>query len=361
MTDTPAAPGAPGEDRPFLSIVMRTQGRRLHCLTEALTCLAGQTCTDFEVLVVGHRLGASERADVERVIEENPAWLRDRTRLVAVDRGKRAAPLNEGFAAAHGRYIAILDDDDIPFGHWVQTFAEMADEAPGQVLRTVAVQQDIVGCTVLGRPSVRAVGPVEDRYPAVFDFVDHLRQNFTPNTAIAFPREPFHDLGIRFDEELTTTEDWDFIMRTVAVAGVASRPVITCLYRWWVEGASSRTDHDREEWDRNMETIVQKLDGAPLLFPPGSVRRIRGLLTELDELRYGSLSGARADALVRVLSILESRSWRAAAPLRAVGRLLGRRPVRPSDYVHWPLSALLEVIAELEASRSWRWTALLRR
>ncbi len=351
MTDT----------RPFLSIVMRTQGRRLTCLAEALTCLAGQTCTDFEVLVMGHRLTATERADVERVIGETPDWLRERVRFLAVDRGKRAAPLNEGFAAARGDYVAILDDDDLPFGHWVQTFAELAEEAPGRVLRTIAVQQDVVACTVLGEQGVRAVGPVEDRYPPEFDFVEHLRQNFTPNTAIAFPRGPFHEGGVRFDEELTTTEDWDFIMRTVAVAGVASRPEITCLYRWWVEGASSRTDHDREEWDRNMETIVAKLDEAPLTFPPGAVRRIRALFTERDELRYGALSGARADALVRVLSILESRSWRAAAPLRAVGRLLGHRPVRPSDYVHWPLSSLLEVIDELEASRSWRWTAFLRR
>lgn len=346
---------------PFLSIVMRTQGRRLNCLTEALTCLAAQTSTDFEVLVVGHRLGAEELRGVEQVIEDAPAWLRERTRLLRVERGKRAAPLNEGFAAARGQYIAILDDDDIPFGHWVETFAELAEENPGRVLRTIAVQQDVVECTVLGAPAVRAVGPVEDRYPAVFDFVDHLRQNFTPNTAIAFPRGAFHDQGIRFDEALTTTEDWDFIIRTVSVAGVASRAEITCLYRWWVHGASSRTEHDRAEWDRNMETIVRKLDEGPVLFPAGSVSRIREVLTEVDQLRYGLLSGPRVEALLRVLSILESRSWRAAAPIRVIGRLRGGRPVRASDYVRLPLSALLVEIQELESSRSWRWTAFLRR
>lgn len=351
-----------GSTRPFLSVVTRTQGARLHCLTEVLTCLAGQTSTDFEVLVVGHRLDDQATDAVQQVIDEAPRWLRDQVRLLHVDRGERAAPLNEGFAAAKGWYIAILDDDDLPFAHWVQTFGELAQEAPGRVLRTVALRQDFVECTVLDERAPRAAGPLEDPYPAEFDFVDHLRQNFTPNTAIAFPRGAFHHLGIRFDETLTTTEDWDFIMRTVAVCGVASRPEITCLYRWWVHGASSsRTHHSPDEWVHNFEEIVRRMDERPVLFPPGSTRRIRTLLRERDEFRQGVVSDDRYQALLRILTILESRSWKVAAPIRFAGRLLGGRPVRASDYALLSLPRLLAVIEDLESSRSWRWTRFLRR
>ena len=362
-------------ERPFLSIVMRTQGTRLECLTEALTCLAGQTNTDFEVLVMGHRLTLEAQLGVERVIEDCPQWLRDQVRLVKVERGRRAAPLNEGFRAARGHYIAILDDDDIPFGHWVETFAKLAESAPGRLLRTVSAQQDIVSTTVLGEAAVRSVGTIEDRYPAHFDFVDHLRQNYTPNTAVAFPRGAFHDLGIHFDEALTTTEDWDFIMRTAATVGVASSPEITCLYHWWVKGQSSRTDHDTGEWQRNQQTILRKFDESPLLLPAGSAARIRDLLTEVDELRWSlhheQTRPRNADdpdtqqrmlALTRIQSILESTSWRAAAPLRAASRLTGRgRPIRVSDYYQYPLGELHRVIAGLESSRSWQATRPLRR
>lgn len=360
--------------RPFLSIVMRTQGTRLECLTEALTCLAGQSNTDFEVLVMGHRLSVEAQLGVERVIEDCPAWLRDQVRLVRVERGRRAAPLNEGFRAARGHYIAILDDDDIPFGHWVETFARLAEAAPGRMLRTVSAQQDIVTARVLGEPSVRSVGTIEDRYPASFDFVDHLRQNYTPNTAVAFPRGAFHDLGIQFDESLTTTEDWDFIMRTASVVGVASSPEITCLYHWWVTGQSSRTDHDTGEWVRNQQSILRKFDENPVLLPAGSAARIREMLTEVDQLRWSLNheqtrdrggepdSQARMLALTRIQSILDSTSWKAAAPLRAASRVTGRgRPVRVSDYFGYPLGELHRVIAELEASRSWQVTRPLRR
>lgn len=60
--------------RSFLSVVTRTQGTRLHALAEVFTCLAGQTDTDFQVLVVGHRLSVEQQIAVERLIEDNPKW-----------------------------------------------------------------------------------------------------------------------------------------------------------------------------------------------------------------------------------------------------------------------------------------------
>lgn len=371
----PAGPEHEAE-RPFLSVIMRTQGARLHCLTEALTCMAGQSNTDFEVLVMGHRLTPEAQAGVEGVIEDCPEWLRRKVRLVKVERGRRATPLNEGFAAARGHYIAILDDDDLPLGHWVETFAALGRQAPGRVLRTISARQDIEEAEVLGLPAVRSVGPVENIYPRVFDFVDHLRQNYTPNTAIAFPRGIFHDLGLRFDETLTTTEDWDFIMRAVSVVGVESHAEITCLYHWWVQGASSRTDHDPGEWDRNLQAILRKFDENPILIPAGGAARIREALAELDGLRWsleheksrargqevGADVQARLDVLREIQDILDSRSWRITAPLRAASMAVGRgRRIRLTDYFTYSLAELRQVVTAMRSSTSWRITRPLRR
>ena len=40
------------DDAPFLSVVMRTQGKRTNALKEALLCLNAQTDQDFEVIVM---------------------------------------------------------------------------------------------------------------------------------------------------------------------------------------------------------------------------------------------------------------------------------------------------------------------
>src|SRR5690606_7939194 len=106
------------EGGPFLSIIMRTQGTRPHTMIEAFTSLAAQTCQDFEVLVIGHKLSLTNQKSVERIIEDNPAWLREKIRLLKLGEGNRTRPLNFGFKRAKGDYIAILDDDDVPFAHW---------------------------------------------------------------------------------------------------------------------------------------------------------------------------------------------------------------------------------------------------
>ncbi|MCS5722018.1 glycosyltransferase family 2 protein [Herbiconiux sp. CPCC 203407] len=367
-------------ERPFLSVVMRTQGTRIASMREAFLSLAGQDDTDFEVVVVGHRLGQTELKDVERAIEDNPAWLRDRVRLLKVDHGNRVIPLNLGFAASTGKYIAILDDDDVPFANWVSTFASLARDRPGAIARAVAVRQDIVSVSVLGRPGVRTEGPPERMFPGTFDFLEHLSYNSTPPVSVAFPRGPFHDLKIRFDETLETTEDWDYLMRVAAITGVASSPLVTSIYHWWKTGQSSRTDHSQEAWDKNHAAILRKLDETTMLLPYGVAKDVREWLSDRrsqqqrdlerdlrlmqHEQDTGQLQQERDRMLKlqRVTEILDSTSWRAAGVLRLPARLLRRgRSIKASTYLGATSGELDRVIHDLETSRSWTLTSVLRR
>lgn len=273
------------EELPFLSVVIRTQGKRLHTLREALVSLHGQTDRDIEIIVVGHRLSPPALKAVERVIDDQPTEMRNRSRLLLVNDGGRTRPLNVGFAAANGRYISILDDDDIPFAHWVETFRTLHEQAPGRLLRSSGVRQSVRSVTVQGHIGLRAEGSPKRIYPSSFDLLEHLRANHTPPVTVAFPRGAFHDLGLRFDETLTTTEDWDFIMRVALLVGVQSSPAVTSVYRWWESDESSRSVHDQEEWDRNFELILNKIDGQPLLLPAGTAKRLRHLLLAHDRLQ----------------------------------------------------------------------------
>jgi len=91
-------PGAP-----FLSIVTRTQGRRLRCLEDVLTSFAGQSDRDFELLVMCHRTTPEEQAAVEAVVASAPGWLQEAVRVLPVERPGRSAPRNDAFTAARGR------------------------------------------------------------------------------------------------------------------------------------------------------------------------------------------------------------------------------------------------------------------
>ncbi|WP_310527749.1 glycosyltransferase family A protein, partial [Nocardioides sp.] len=173
----------------FLTVVTRTQGRRPHLLAEVLTGLSEQTDRDFEVLLVRHRTAPDAAARVDDLVALQPEWMSIRVLDVA-DAG-RSAPLNAGFAAARGRYVAIHDDDDLALPAWVATFKALATEHAGQVLRAAAVRQHVVAVEVDGEVHAQQQGDLDRPWPATFSFLDHLIVNSTPPISLAFPRAVF--------------------------------------------------------------------------------------------------------------------------------------------------------------------------
>jgi len=268
----------------FLTVLTRTQGTRPRCLEEMLLCLAGQTGRDFEVVLACHRTTAATMAETTAILGRLPGWLRDRVRLVEVSRSGRAAPLNDGFADARGEYVAILDDDDTVFSHWVETFQHLADRGPGRLLRAATLRLDVErgpGDDVIAIP----VGSPRLDWPAEFELVDHLWVNSTPCMSVAFPRSVFHDLGLRFDEEMTATEDWEFLVRAAGVVGVESAPEVTSVYRWWVDHGSSRTIESSDAWLQGKNRAHGSFDDRVMLLPRGSAGRVREIFDELHEAR----------------------------------------------------------------------------
>jgi hypothetical protein len=160
---------------------------------------------------------------------------------------------------------------------------------------------------------LRAEGSPEISYAKHFDLLDHLRLNQSPPISLAFPRGGFHDLGIRFDETMTTTEDWDYMLRVALLLGVESSTERTGVYRWWMEGDCSRTDHPKSEWDRNYQAIMRKMDSSPLLLPAGSTARLRELMAARD-LPVEHLHPPQMSAPIQNLQVIE-------APAATVQRL----------------------------------------
>lgn len=272
----PTSGGEPA-DGPFLSVLVRTQGDRPATLVDTLLSLAGQTCEDFEVLVLVHDPGAGALEAVEQSVAEFHSSFASRVRVLPVRGGGRSRPLNEGAHAARGRYVAMLDDDDLAFAHWVASFKEAAERAPGRVVRACVATQRVRalpgawggedGYEVLGRPHVD--------YPLVFDYLDHLVDNRTPNNGYAVPRAAVCELGLAWDESLPVLEDWDHLMRAVAICGVESTATVSALLRAWTEGSSSKTAHSAEVWKETHRRIEERQTAVPVLLQAGAAAQLR--------------------------------------------------------------------------------------
>ena len=280
---------------PFLSVIVRTQGRRLITLEDNLTSLAAQTNRDLEVIVCCHDTSDADYAAVVEVTRRAPTWLAEKTRSIRVEGGLRARPLAAGVAAAAGRYVAFLDDDDLALCHWVEEFARLVDLHPGAVVRagcaTHSIDEEPWDCGV----GYRQTGPTQTPYPLAFDLLDHLVQNSTPNCSVAVPRSCFTDLGVSFDDELPVLEDWDVLLRASLLCGLASTPEVTSLYRRWRRGYASHVLHSEAQWESAKQAVRGRLDARPFLVPPGTVSRVVELQSKL-----GSLTDALSSSMAQL-------------------------------------------------------------
>lgn len=359
--------------RPFLSVVTRTQGYRIQELVEFFTCMSGQTCRDFEILVMGHKLSIDRQIAIEEVLEDLPEWLRQKTRLITVDSGNRTRPLNVGFEKAEGKYIAIHDDDDLPFAHWVESFLEASKKYDGKILRCVSVLQMAENVEVNKKKAIRATSHFDQKFPDHFDVISHFNYNLSPNNTLAFPRGAFHDLNIKFDEKLTTTEDWDYILRSLLLLGGGTLSTITGIYRWFSKD-NSKSMHSDIEWQQNETVIRSKLNSVPILLPPGSFNRITDLIRENPELKTAvprenyspnididALMHERQVKLKRMIDGLTSTSWKVTSPIRfLVSFLVKKKPITIQDCVTMNDQELEQTIVAFYNSSSWKLTKPLR-
>lgn len=297
--------------RPFLSIIMRTTGRDTYCLKDSMNCLAGQSDQDFEVLLIGHKLDIERTIEVEKVLEFLPPYLAEKVQFLRVEDGTRTRPLNFAYGRARGHYIVTLDDDDLVFGHYVATFRAIATKTPGRLLRVRCASQTARRSQVDGGiEAAISTGPIVAQYPAFFNFVDHLHDNFTPCMSVAYPREAFHTFGLRFDEALTTAEDYDYMMRAYSLFGIGGSDEITCVYRRWQGRVNSSVEHTPEEWQNNQARIMAKHNDMPVVLPPGALTEIRARTRNQPILsQHVAVAAGHATKVKRPLHVRIAREW----------------------------------------------------
>ena len=278
-----------------------------------LLSLSAQTDEDFELLLIGHRLDGAGRAELTRCLDELPGRFRARIRRYELDGGNRTAPLNLGFAHARGAYAAVLDDDDLVFDDWVERFHAAAGDG-GRILHAYVATQVWDRLETPRGVLLRSAAAPGSECCRPFDFARQLSVNLCPLLGLAFPTVYFQRWGLLFDESLSTTEDWDYLMRLASVAGVTDVPYVTGLYRLWRNADTSQSTHPAAEWAENYAAIREKFRRLPLLFPPDSDK------TPPAPPPAPALSLRRARLKARCRRLLPGPLWRAA---RRVYRALG--------------------------------------
>ncbi len=254
------------ENEIFLSIIIRTQGKRADGLREALLCLEAQTDQDFEVILAAHKAKPHNLKQIKAILKEQTAAMRKKIRLIQIEEGTRAVPINYGFAYARGRYVSVYDDDDILFADYVEAFHQAAEFGEGKLLHAYVFSQKWKeNVKSKDQTGYCAVGAPKPQYCQNFHLIRQLEKNLCPLMSIAFPRYLFDECRIMFDESLDVMEDWEYIMRTAPLCGVYDIEEVTSIYRHWMNAENSASIHGQDTWDKVYAQIRSRINGHPLL------------------------------------------------------------------------------------------------
>jgi glycosyltransferase involved in cell wall biosynthesis len=279
-------PQAAPQEELFLSVLMRTQGKRPANLMEALTCLAAQTDSNFEVLLAVHTPEPEIIEAVDRLLRTFEPQFQERVRIFCITTGGRSAPLNVGLDTAAGSYVAFLDDDDLVTADWVEAFHEGARQCAGQIIRSVAADKSVKRPMDprISAPYLTTTG-LRLSYPFEFDPLEHLCDNRTPICSFATPTDVIRKAKIHFDEELTVLEDWFFLQQASLVAPVHDTGRVTSIYQRWESYEGSEVVVSRATWIADRSRIHAFLNNSALLLPKGTAARVVELRDEVNRAR----------------------------------------------------------------------------
>jgi glycosyltransferase involved in cell wall biosynthesis len=207
-----------------------------------LARLREQTFRDFEVVVVNDGSTDDTSSVVRQAAAEDA-----RIRLIEQSNGGIAAARNRGLAAAHGRVIAFLDDDDL----WHR------EKLARQVARLDAVPRAaVVSCfSALVDVNGRLLGWRLGGMPEGDVYREMLEWDMVSGGSVALvARDPLEWAG-GFDASLPDRADWDLWIR------LARRHPFACVPRTLV-GYTRRPGSVSQSYDRMIEHGRRVLDKA---------------------------------------------------------------------------------------------------
>lgn len=239
---------------PAVSVILPTVSR-VDFLARAIDSVLAQTYDDLEVVVVVDGPSPATASFVSG--HPDP-----RVRLVQRERnGGVAAARNTGLAATRGRYVALLDDDDLWLPHKLERQVPLL-EAGHDVVHSLLYVGDGDG-NVFEAPTRRGFRLFREVAAAGYPYVWLLRRSGYQIGTFVIRRECFEVVG-GFDPSLPSIDDLDLVhrLRRRYELTLVDEPLST----WCFHGENASLRIDPEVWVRLARKELAWLREAD---PPG--------------------------------------------------------------------------------------------
>ena len=194
-------------------------------LGETIDSLLGQTYANFELIAVDDC-----STDTTREILHGFADRRIRILSTAANSGPVQAR-NLAVAAARGRYVAALDQDDIALPQRLQRQVAVLDANPRLVALGTAARRLVDGRLIQDRLGIQTT-------PGFVRWMLHV-MNPLVWSSVMLRMSAVEKLEVFSRQERLFAEDFDLYHRLAALGDIARLDEVLTTYRWHQSGASS--------------------------------------------------------------------------------------------------------------------------
>ena len=200
----------------LLDVIVRFHNPvRLPELERCLLSLIGQTYRPLAITIVTQRFDLAATATLQSLLDILVRLEPDATIALlnfneAEPPDARSALINMGFAVAQGRYVTLLDYDDIttPNGYTRLIEDLQATGAAISFGKVLGARLAVDGPILMTRTR-------EDLYAGT-GVIAMFRQNFCPIHSFVIDRTRIDPAALHFDPDRVVDEDYDFLIRTCA-------------------------------------------------------------------------------------------------------------------------------------------------
>ena len=212
---------------PLVSVVMLTY-KRADILPEAIDSVLAQTYPDFELIILND--GSPDNTDevVKKYQDKRIRYYKNKqNKGIAYSR-------NRATSLARGKYIMIMDDDDISLPTRIEKQTEYLNAHPNI---------DVLAGQIKDYPR---------QVPQTHDVIasELIQWNMLGNANIMYRRQFAKDHHIKYDEDLPYGEDWHFwVQMVLAGAKFAAIP----------DDVIERNEHSQKHYQANDTLMHQKV------------------------------------------------------------------------------------------------------
>ncbi len=230
---------------PFFSVVIPTYNRS-SAAKRAVESVLAQSFSDLEVIVVDDG-SSDDTRDVVSNIKDN------RVRYIFQKNGGAQKARNCGIDAAMGRYVAMLDSDDVFLPHHLDQAYKHLVSAPEDCIYTQVIVDRGDGVQFLKPPHA---------YNKEFPISDYLLcgRGFVQTSSLVMPKHTAE--VIRYDEKLKGGQDTDIAIRLVCAGHclvMLERPGAIWMDMEDPGRISSKVNPQlREEWLNRIRNFLTK-------------------------------------------------------------------------------------------------------